>query len=415
MTQTIDLDVDDDAVLELLPLQIVSDGDDYVAGRPGTRRYLALSPAAMEVVARLDGRASLADVRRELQHKYGTEVGPLAPLLDTLLAAGFVGRIDGRAVADGGTPQVPHAPALDASRVAWLFSWPMLTLDAVLLVAAGLIAGTTPAYLPRLADMANIGSYAVWAVVTLAISAIVLAKHEAAHLAAARFLGVHARCRLSHRLFFPVVCTDLTDVRLISRSRRYVVYAAGMVSDLLALAMLIVILWAGDHTPLALSVMAVKVIRLAAFVLAAVLLWQLNIFLRTDLYYILTTALGARNLDADGRRYLRAVTMRLLRRCPAVTARQATAIVRAYALVLVAGAGVWFAIGTVSVLRVVELFRSGSSTWLRPLAGHPPSTPADKAVAVIVLLVTVGLAVYAAITERASAHVQYRLRFTRDV
>lgn len=82
---------------------------------------------------------------------------------------------------------------------------------------------------------------------TMGLLAAITAKHEFAHVAAGAFLGVHARWRFGHRLFFPAVETDLSDLWMVERRKRYVAYGAGVFSDVLTASLALMGLWAHAH------------------------------------------------------------------------------------------------------------------------------------------------------------------------
>ena len=124
-------------------------------------------------------------------------------------------------------------------------------------------------------------------------------------MAAGRFLGIRARCRLGYRLFFPVVETDLSDLWTIEPRRRYLAYLAGVVSDVLAAALALIARWAHLHGWIHLAPDLSRALEITVVIAIGVVIWQCNVFLRTDGYYVLANAIRARNLAGDAKAYLR--------------------------------------------------------------------------------------------------------------
>jgi hypothetical protein len=134
--------------------------------------------------------------------------------------------------------------------------------------------------------------------------------HEWFHVMAGRRRNLPTRLTVSRRMFFAVFETELNGLLGIPRSQRYLAFLAGLLADVLVIAGLTLAAAADPGywlAQLALAVAYLTLVRLA---------WQLLIFLRTDLYYVLTTALGCTNLTEASTAYLRE-RFRWLRRLPA--------------------------------------------------------------------------------------------------
>jgi hypothetical protein len=174
---------------------------------------------------------------------------------------------------------------------------------------------------------------------------ITISVHELMHLTAARSLGAPGRIGFGTRLHNLVVQTDVTAVWGVPRRFRYRVYLAGMAWDLFLMASLILLV---AHLGMPQLVKAI----LQALVVAVLMTipFQLQVYMRTDLYYVLRDLLRTRNLFDDGlsyAKYLLGRTVAGLRRRPYPSAdptielapheRRAT---RVYSVFLVLGATV---------------------------------------------------------------------------
>ena len=106
-----------------------------------------------------------------------------------------------------------------------------------------------------------------------------------------------SRLGVNRRLYFFVFETRLDGLLGLPRRQRYLPFFAGMLADVLVASGLTLAALAGLHgasygamswpARLALAIAYTTLLRVA---------WQLFVFLRTDPYFALTTALGCTNL-----------------------------------------------------------------------------------------------------------------------
>jgi hypothetical protein len=112
---------------------------------------------------------------------------------------------------------------------------------------------------------------------------------------AARRLGVAARIRVSHRMYFVVFETVMDGLVVVPRSKRYLPMLAGMLADLLivcALTVVAAVASTGDRpvSPVAGVCLALAFSTLVRFAL------EFLLFLRTDVYYLICTLTGTIDL-----------------------------------------------------------------------------------------------------------------------
>lgn len=410
MGRIVDVAMSGDTRIELVPLRMRPDGNDFIIGRPAAGSYLALSHDALVATELLRDGRSIADTRSALSGRHGGEVIRLRPLLQSLLTAGLVTAVDGVRLPDAVPAGRHHLTRLRRNHVAWLFSLPALGAYLALVGAALAITLGDPRYLPRPADVFVstdpwINLAALWAVSIAAITT-----HELAHFAAAAFLGIRARFSLGNRLFFGVAQTDLTELWLVDRNRRYLAYVAGMASDLVLGSAAVVVLWLAGHgigpLPPALS----AGLRLAVLVFACGILWQFNFYLRTDVYYLVANATGCRNLARDARAYLKARLVRVFSRAQpdplAGVPANERRFVRVFAVVMVAGTA--FAMTAVALYLAVLL--------LLLVPGPPGRTPSSPVPLVAPAIITaIWLALSLAAQRRRRPAVRYQLVCPEDL
>ena len=131
--------------------------------------------------------------------------------------------------------------------------------------------------------------------------------HELAHVLGAARYGVRSRMSISRRLFVIVYQTDLTGLWGLPRRQRAVPIAAGMTSDV---ALLGALLLAERYLLAEIDSVAVAVVRALILLKLTNLLFQIEIFMRTDVYALFALATRSRNLWATKG----AVARKLLRR-----------------------------------------------------------------------------------------------------
>jgi putative peptide zinc metalloprotease protein len=121
--------------------------------------------------------------------------------------------------------------------------------------------------------------------------------HEAWHWLAGRAIGLPAVFRVSYRGIFLVFETDLSQIVTVPRRRRYGPFLAGMAFDTTVLAAFLLLRLAYHESWLSFPPLVDRL--LGALVLRQVfaIVWQVAaVFLRNDMYAILTTALRCTNM-----------------------------------------------------------------------------------------------------------------------
>jgi putative peptide zinc metalloprotease protein len=415
-----DLTVTGRSTLELFPLKVKPEGREFIVGRPSTGSYAALSNGALEAAALLARGHSIAAAKTALASRGGQGAPRLRPLLETLLAAGMVKSVDGVPLAEPRAPRRYHLAFLRRRHVAWLFSRPAAAIYAVLVALGVGIVLADPRYLPRPADALVVSDPIKNLVLLWGVSLIAMAAHELAHLLAATSLGVKASFALSYRLFFAVAETDLTDLWLVERSKRYLAYAAGMVNDIVLACAAVIALWLHDQQLLPLPAPLYGTLRLAVLVLLFGVLWQFNLYLRTDVYYLVANATGCRNLSHDATAYVKDTLARWFTGAApqrlAGMPRKEMRIVRGYAALVVLGTTAVVAMGAAYLGAVLVVL----------LGGHPASggahdlmlqaTPGGLAPALASLAITSCWLAYAFVGKRRKRpRVRYRLVTPEDL
>ena len=396
--RTVHIAIRDDDRINLFPLDIRRDGNEFLIGRRDLKTYVAVPEVAVHIISMMNAH-SIGEVRRRLQTNYDNVNDALDGFILALLNSGFVDSIGSKAVAADTKIGIPHKTAINRQRVAWLFSQTMMTVYALVILAGAAVFVFEPGVVPK--PLAVLSAYPYWlfAILSLVTGIVNVTKHETAHVLAAASLRIRADLSIGHRMCFPVIQTDLTSLWAMRRNDRYIAYAAGIVSDLVTLSLIIITFWLNAHGIVPLGETFVLLLTVALLVVASTVAWQFNFFMKTDVYYILANALGCRNLHADAVRYLRHLFRCALRRSSSnpldrIPLKEARAV-RFFSAIL--------AVGTSALI-------AGAFAYLHFAMGrHRVFGPADKAILFFIFALTIGSVIFSVHKNRKPPKTTYRL------
>jgi hypothetical protein len=279
--------------LELHELSFVPEGDQVVVGRLDTGTYVVLPVDGAALLEKLCTGMTSEAAADWYEREFGEPVD-MADFVDTLHELGFVRDGDpvlARPVRFRRLGQVLFSP------VAW-FAYAMVI--AVWLVLA-----------VRHADLRPVSSQIFFTDSLVVVQLVVtfgqlplLLLHEGFHILAGRRLGLPSQLRMSNRLFYVVFETTLNGLLSRPRRERYLPFLAGMLCDVVVLAGLGIVAdgtRAGDGS---LSFTG-RLCLAMGFTVLVRLGWQLQLFLRTDLYFVFATALNCYDLHDASKALLR--------------------------------------------------------------------------------------------------------------
>lgn len=287
-------DLDRPVALHTLVFQ--PDGEDVVIGRPDIDEYVVLPADGAELIRLLADGLTPRQAADRYQETYGESVDIL-DLLGTLDELGFVSAAGESVAGPTGPVRWQRLGRALFSPVAWVC---YAALVAAWIVELARVPQLDPGY-------HQIFFTKYFTVIELALYVgqfPLLLIHEGFHALAGRRLGLRSRLSLGHRLMYVVLETSMDGLVAVPRRRRYLPILAGMLSDVLVMALLTLAADAlrlpGGGFPLVgrlcLALAYGTLLRLA---------WQLSFYLRTDLYLLMTTALGCVDLHGAAKAVLR--------------------------------------------------------------------------------------------------------------
>jgi hypothetical protein len=286
-------------------LTFVDERDDVLVGRPDTDSYALFPRDGAALLRRLRDGADPAEAALWYQRSYGDPID-MENFVTTLQSLGFLRDAEESAVHAGGR-------AVRFQRLGRaLFSPAAACCYVLALVACAVTMARYPALRPGPHQIFFSKSLVLVQLLLCAGQFVGVLWHEAFHILAGRRLGVASRMRLGRRLYFIVAETNLTGLLSLPRQKRYLPYLAGMLADVVLFSCLTLAAAASRGTQGNLP-FAGRLALALAFTTLMRLAWQLYVFLRTDLYYVASTALGCSDLDGAARAYLRKRIRHLLR------------------------------------------------------------------------------------------------------
>lgn len=303
---------DPDRPLPLHPLVYLDDGDEVTVGRPDIDSYGIFPPDGAEILRRLEAGATPRDTAAWYLGEYGESVD-----MDDVIAA--LGELE--FVRQAGTAETAEtAPAETApAPVRWrrlgtaLFSPPAWVVYGALVGWALLAMARRPDLAPSYEHVFFTDYYTVVQAALFVFAIPQLLLHEAFHALAGRRLGLRSTLTVGRRLYFIVLETSLPGLVAVPRRRRYLPILAGMLADVLVMAVLTL---AADLTrePGGAFSLGGKICLAIAFAVLIRIVWQFSFYLRTDLYVLISTVLGCVDLHDTAKQHLRNRVNRLLGR-----------------------------------------------------------------------------------------------------
>ncbi|MFB7496771.1 hypothetical protein ACFC09_19165 [Streptomyces sp. NPDC056161] len=287
-------------------LAVRRDRDEWIVGRMATRTFVALPRAGARAVELLGEGRDVARTAAILRDETGEEF-EVTDFVRDLAALGFVARIGDRPVAGGG-PARASLPWLRPRQARFALHPALPVLVAALLTAAVVVLIRRPDLLPEYRDLLWSPHGSLVLVTGAAAGWTLLLAHELGHLVTARAAGVPGRMRLGTRLQFLVMQTDISGIELAPRRHRLTAYLAGIALNLSVASALLLVLALTDT-----GTTTHRLLSAAVLLALLPLPFQLMVFTRTDLYFVLQDLTGCRNLYGDGLAYARYVVRRTLR------------------------------------------------------------------------------------------------------
>ncbi|MGY0466289.1 hypothetical protein ACW14Y_39405 [Kitasatospora sp. cg17-2] len=384
--------LDLDRPLPMRRLVYLEEADEVTIGSPETDTYAVFPADGAELVRMLADGLTPREAAERYRAAHGESVD-IADLVEVLAELDLFRPAD--------TPTAEAAPVRWQRLGTLLFGRPALLGYALVTALAAVEMVRVPALVPRTDNLFFTTSYTLVVLLLFFGQAPLLALHEAFHALAGRRLGLRSRLSVGHRLVYLVLETSLDGLVSVPRRKRYLPILAGMLADVLAIAVLTLVAdatrgGAATVARLCLAIAYATVLRLA---------WQGFFYLRTDLYVLLSTALGCVNLHAAAVDVLRNTVRRFTGRRPQVDLEAHhpvdRRVARWYAWLMVVGYA--FTLTMFAGVVVPTAYRLLHDVWLRMTGQGSTAARLDSIVLLLLSLGQTAAVVVLAVRERRAA------------
>lgn len=289
----------------VVPLSIQKEGDLFTVGNINLGDFYQLPGLGVRILEMLGDGDAVTTIKARLRAENLEEVD-VDEFVNQLTDIGFIYREDQR--------QNFNQPPQDAARASnrtfnanprlarAIFSPPVLACYLAIVVFALADAIENPALRLNTGALYIETNRTPLLAAVLFASLIQTAMHELGHMLAAARHGVKSKYGISNRLWTIVAESDLTGILALPKSQRYLPMFAGVIVDILLISLLTILLdILQRHSAIPFVIQVVQVLVLETVIGIA---WQFNIFVKTDIYFILCNYFSSPDLDKDARSYL---------------------------------------------------------------------------------------------------------------
>lgn|GEM_PF-823788 len=286
----------DDSIIRLRMLLERKEDDRYIIGNEDTEIYVSISQTAYDILKLFKRGLRVRDIKHIVREKYSNV--NINAFINNLLRHDFVSSIGSRQMTEKLKSKVkPMFSFIKPKHVKFLFNPAAYCIYAFIIFYALAILLLNPHYLPQYSDYFFIKRLAILAPLSFIFGWLLVFLHEFAHYLAARSLNITASFGIANRLYFLVAITDVTNVYKVERKKRYKVYLAGIISDILVVAVSIIFLFFFDLGILHFSPILYLFLKFIILLEFLGIAWQFYFFLRTDIYYVFENMFRINNLS----------------------------------------------------------------------------------------------------------------------
>jgi putative peptide zinc metalloprotease protein len=296
----------------VIPLSVQKDGDLYVVGNPDMGDFYQFPAQGIKILDMIGSGDGPATIKSRLAAD-GLENVDVDDFVNQLTDIGFIYQKDQQQdVQDRlrASSQVSRRTFnVDPRFARAIFSLPVLACYVVVVIYACLHAIQNPALRINISALYIEENKTLLLAIVLGLSSLQTVIHEIGHMLAAARHGIKSRYGIGNRLWTIVAESDLTGILTLPKSQRYLPMLAGLLVDILSLSLFTILLdtllqrGAGPFT--------IQVIQVMVLETAIAIAWQFNVFVKTDIYFVLCNYFSYPDLDKDARAYLRHVLYRV--------------------------------------------------------------------------------------------------------
>jgi hypothetical protein len=293
-----------DTVILFHALSYVPDGDDVVVGRIETGSFAVLPADGAQLLRRLAAGQPAPEAAAWYEECFGEPVD-IEDFLESMDGLGFI-RAPGTEQEAARPPRFQWLGRLLFSAPAW-FVYAAVATAAVIEIASSRVLRPTASQVYFTSSLATVEVVVMFGQTPLAFL------HEAYHVLAGQRIGLRSKLGISNRYTYVVFETRSNGLLGVPRRQRYLPFLAGMLLDVEVICVLDLVAAATRESDGAPSV-AGRVCLAFSFSVIGRLGWQFLLYLRSDVYYVLATALNCYDLHEASKAIFLNRVRRLVRR-----------------------------------------------------------------------------------------------------
>ncbi len=284
-----------DAAIAFHALTFVAQRDEVMVGRSDTDTYVVLPADGAAALQRMTQGLSASATARWYEAEYSQPLD-IEDFLTSLRELAFI-------------KDDPGAPDAAPTSVRWqglarvVFSPPALLCYLAVFTWWLVIVVRHPGFAPHPHQVFFSDSVVLVELLAVFGQLPWLFAHEASHALAGRRLGLPSRLGVTTRLYFIVFETRMNGLLGVAPRKRYLCFLAGMLLDGLAVCGLGLVGYALRSASGPFGLIGRLALALA-FPIVTRIAYQFVLFLQTDIYYVIATALSCNDLHAVSRAFL---------------------------------------------------------------------------------------------------------------
>jgi putative peptide zinc metalloprotease protein len=290
----------------VIPLSVQKEDDHYYIGNAELDEFYQFPEEGLRIIAMLRDGRSIDAIKSTLAAEHEDQID-VDDFIGTLLEIGFIypqqeqGRFrEAIQAKTDGDRRIVFEADLPIARA--LFSRPVLVAYVAIIAYAAYAMIVDPRLHLNLSAFYLEKHMTLTLLVLLVLYSFTASLHELGHLLAASKRGVRSKLGIGNRLWNIVAEADMTGLLSLPRKQRYLPLCAGMMVDLLSIAVVTLILkslFERGYDGFAIQLLQALVLQILISIS-----WQFRIFMRTDVYYLVCNHYGFTDLDGRARTFL---------------------------------------------------------------------------------------------------------------
>jgi putative peptide zinc metalloprotease protein len=290
----------------VIPLSVQKESENYYVGNAELDEFYSFPGTGVDILRMLQEGRTVAEVKSALADSAQDPID-VDEFIDTLIEIGFIYSPDDKhkfeqAVSNVSSGERRLIFKANQGFARAVFSLPTLAIYLSVVGYAAYSAAVDSTLLLN-PEAFYLSKHLTATLLLLALLyAFSVSLHELGHMLAAARQGINSKLGFGNRLWQIVAEADMTGLLSLPRKKRYLPMAAGMMVDVFNIAVITIALkWVIEN---AYDRFAIQLLQAWALQIAITMIWQFNIFLRTDVYYLVCNFYGFTNLDDRARSFL---------------------------------------------------------------------------------------------------------------